>query len=274
MRLGRFTLPIARRLQPLRMAVLASLLPLGVTACSDMGLPGNALSTSSLTPQETNLDCVQLTRIIQSEIARVKSMPTTAYAQQSQPAVTLDAMWTRMTGPAGSDLPIMKDYTHSRARLRAFGAQHAANCRPTIDVDAELAETDRVMATASWGQGTAREARALLDKSLAAFKANREQALAQAKAGGFRDRDLYVSCASAVDGAMAADPVVMSANLRDLKDSAGRNYGAEMLAIAREGTVAEVSYVLSPPGSGAPPRDRIALVTRVGDHVCSVSHWR
>lgn len=256
------------------MTSAATLLAVGVSACSDIGLPGNALSTSSLTPQEMNLDCVQLTRIIQSEIARVKSMPTTAHAQQSQPAVTLDAMWTRMTGPSGADLPIMKDYTHSRARLRAFGAQHAANCRPTIDIDAELAETDRVMTTAAWAEGTPLEARSLFDKFLAAVKANREQGLAQAKGGAFRDRDLYVSCASAIDGTMAADTFVKSANLRDLKDSSGRNYGSEMITMAREGTVSEVAYVLSPPGSGAPPRDRVALVTRVGDHVCSVSHWR
>lgn len=256
------------------MVAAVYVLPLALTACSDIGLAPNTLSTASLTSQESNLDCTQLTRVIQSEVARVKTMPTTAYSQQAQPAATLEAVWSRMTAPPGTDLPIVQDYVHSRARLRAFSAQHAANCRPPIDVDADLAETDRVMTTASWGQGSASEARALLDKAAAALKANREQALSQVRAGGFRDRDLYVTCASAVDGAMAADPLVVSANLRDLKDTSGRNYGSEIISVAREGAVTEVAYVLSPPGSGAPPRARTALVTRTGDHVCSVSYWK
>ena len=239
-----------------------------------MGLAPNALVTASLTSQESALDCTQLTRVIQSEVARVKTMPSTAYSQQTQPAATFAAVWSRMTGPPGVDLPIVQDYVHSRARLRAFSAQHAANCRPAIDVDADLTETDRVMTTASWGKGSASEARALLDKATTALKANREQALSQVRAGTFRDRDLYVACANAADGAMSADPIVMSANLRDLKDTSGRNYGSEMMSVAREGTVTEVSYVLSPPGSGAPPRARTALVTRAGDHVCSVSYWQ
>lgn len=263
---------VLRRLAPL--ATAACILPLALAGCSDMGLAPNALSTASLTAQESNLDCTQLTRVIQSEVARMKTMPTTAYAQQTQPAATLEAVWSRMTAAPGSDLPIVQDYVHSRARLRAFSAQHAANCRPTMDIDADLAETDRLMTTAAWAQGSAQEARALLDRAIAALRANREQALTQVRAGGFRDRDLYVSCASALDGAMSADPIVVSANLRDLKDTAGRNYGSEMMSAAREGTVTEVAYVLSPPGSGAPPRARTALVTRTGDHVCSVSYWQ
>jgi hypothetical protein len=50
--------------------------------------------------------------------------------------------------------------------------------------------------------GTAAEAKALLEKAVAALKANEADALAKFPKvdGGFRDRDLYVYCFNTTDG--------------------------------------------------------------------------
>jgi hypothetical protein len=251
------------------------LLPLVSGGCSDMGLPSTALSTGTLSPQESNLDCTQLSGVIQAEIARLKGLPTLAYTQKSQAPPTLQAAWSRMTGPDGADLPALRDYTHARGRLRAFSAQHAANCRPTIDVDAQLADTDRIMSSGAWTHGSAEEARAMLDRASTALKTNPAQSLPQIRGGaaGFRDRDLHVVCAKVADGTVVADAVTGTANVRDLKDAEGKDYGAEMLRVASEGSVAEVGYSV-PPSAGDPPRARVLLVTRVADLACGVSHWR
>src|SRR5262245_17154969 len=54
--------------------------------------------------------------------------------------------------------------------------------------------------------GTAEEARAMLDKAVAAVKADKTKALDMFNKGegGFRDRDLYVFCNKTTDGTIVA----------------------------------------------------------------------
>ena len=56
--------------------------------------------------------------------------------------------------------------------------------------------------------GTAEEAKAMLDKAVAAVKQDKAKALDmfQKGEGGFQDRDLYVFCANASDGIITAHP--------------------------------------------------------------------
>lgn len=69
-----------------------------------------------------------------------------------------------------------------------------------------------VLSTAAFAQtaeyGTAEEARAMLEKAVAAVKAGKAKALDMFNKGegGFRDRDLYVFCANAFDGIETAHP--------------------------------------------------------------------
>ena len=60
--------------------------------------------------------------------------------------------------------------------------------------------------------GTAQEARAMLDKAVAAAKADRDVALAMFNKGegGFRDRDLYPFCNRVADGKGVASPICRS----------------------------------------------------------------
>ena len=102
-------------------------------------------------------------------------------------------------------------------------------------------------ATSAYSQGqygTEAEAKAMLDKATAAVKSNKAGALEsmQRGEGGAVDRDLYVFCANASDGAFTVHPTLMGKNLRDVKDKNGKALGEEMLKVAKEGTYETVTY--------------------------------
>ncbi len=125
--------------------------------------------------------------------------------------------------------------------------------------------------------GTAAEARAMLDKAVSAVRADKAKALESFNAGasgGYRDRDLYPFCANASDGMFTAHPTLRGKPVRDLKDSAGRNFGEDIMrAGSAEGTVNEVSYSFPRP-SGGDPAPKISYVTKVGDQVCGVGYYK
>src|SRR6266581_982041 len=77
--------------------------------------------------------------------------------------------------------------------------------------------------------GTPQEARAMLDKAVAAVKADQAVALAMFNKGegGFRDRDLYPFCYRIADGKGVAGPVSVPAGTdgRTLKDPTGKMFG-------------------------------------------------
>src|SRR5436309_15894609 len=82
--------------------------------------------------------------------------------------------------------------------------------------------------------GTAQEARAMLDKAVAAVKTDQAVALAMFNKGesGFKDRDLYPFCFRIADGKGVATPVSVPAgtDLRTLKDPTGKAFGQETYA--------------------------------------------
>jgi len=122
--------------------------------------------------------------------------------------------------------------------------------------------------------GTAAEARAMLDKAVAAVKADKAGALAkfQKGEGGFKDRDLYPFCGGP-DGNFTAHPSLTGKSLKDLKDKAGKALGEEMYKVAAEGKVAEVAYSWPRPGS-TDPVAKVSYVTKVGDQVCAVGYYK
>src|SRR5260370_1152732 len=83
------------------------------------------------------------------------------------------------------------------------------------------------LSTAAFAQGqfgTAAEAKAMLEKAVAAVKADRAKALAMfiKGEGGFKDRDLYPFCFSIADGKLnAAPPITIGKDVRTLKDKTG-----------------------------------------------------
>ncbi len=124
--------------------------------------------------------------------------------------------------------------------------------------------------------GTAPEARAMLERAVAAVKNNEANALAAFSRGsaGFKDRDLYVFCAR-VDGRVDAhiDPRQVGRSMRDLYDVDGVAFGQEMMAIAQIGEIKVVSYMWPAPGSRT-PAPKLTFVTKVADQICGVGYYK
>ena len=125
--------------------------------------------------------------------------------------------------------------------------------------------------------GTAAEAKTMLEKAVAAVKADKAKAfdLFNKGEGGFKDRDLYPFCGNASDGTMSAhpSPQIRTMKMGDIKDKTGYALGAEMMKVAAEGKIAEVAYKWPRPGSEEPV-DKVSFVTKVGDQVCGVGYYK
>ena len=123
--------------------------------------------------------------------------------------------------------------------------------------------------------GTAAEAKAMLEKAVAAVKANKADALAKFTKGegGFKDRDLYPFCGGP-DGNFTAHPSLVGKSLKELKDKAGKALGAEMYANAKEGSIGEVAYMWVRPGTTEPLVQKVSYFTKVGDQVCAVGYYK
>lgn len=131
-------------------------------------------------------------------------------------------------------------------------------------------------------QGTAAEARAMLQKTIAAVKANKAKALEMiAKGeGGFLDGDIYPFCFNISDGKVHPFPnpnakALFGVDERTIKDAAGKNYGKEVFDAAQkpEGQITEVHYVFSRPGD-TKPSPKVSFVTRIGDLGCGVGYYK
>jgi hypothetical protein len=85
--------------------------------------------------------------------------------------------------------------------------------------------------------GSAAEAKAMLEKAVAAVKADKTKALDMFNKGegGFIDRDLYVFCGNVGDGKILAlgnsnAKQLIGQDIRTLKDPTGKAFGLELYA--------------------------------------------
>jgi hypothetical protein len=125
--------------------------------------------------------------------------------------------------------------------------------------------------------GTAEEARAMLDRAVAALKSDKPDALREFNDPDnkqFHDRDLYVSCFNISDGKFtAAPPAMLGMDIRTF------NVGAELIGqrafdvvrVAPEGTVVTMDFDFPKAGK---PAVKQSLETRVGDQGCGVSYYK
>ena len=123
--------------------------------------------------------------------------------------------------------------------------------------------------------GSEQEARAMLQKAIAALKADKTKALEMFNKGegGFRDRDLYVFCANASDGVMTAHPHLKGEHLQDIVGKKGYPLGKEIMTKATEGKILEVTYWWPRPGTETPLEKR-TFYTKVGDQNCGVGFYK
>ena len=126
---------------------------------------------------------------------------------------------------------------------------------------------------------TAAEARAMLDKAVAAVKADKAKALDMFNKGegGFRDRDLYPFCFQVSDGKIVANEYakVLGIDVRTIKNTSGAPFGQDIYAAAKaEGQVVEVNYMFPQPGNEATLVPKVSYVTKVGDLGCGVGYYK
>jgi Single Cache domain 2 len=124
--------------------------------------------------------------------------------------------------------------------------------------------------------GTAAEARAMLERAIAALKDDQAAALASFTAGapGFKAKDLYVFCVTpaGVVTANGGHPEHIGLDTHSEIDTTGKNIGATILAAAKAGEIHTATYMYPKPGS-----DQVALknalISRVKDQICGVGYY-
>lgn len=123
-------------------------------------------------------------------------------------------------------------------------------------------------------QGSASEAKALLQKAVVALKADKAKALNQIALGenGFRDRDLYPFCGGP-DGNFTAHPQLTGKSMKTIKAQDGEPLGMRLYESAKEGEINEIEYQWPKPG-GKEPVTKVSYVTKVGDQVCAVGYYK
>ena len=124
--------------------------------------------------------------------------------------------------------------------------------------------------------GTAEEAKAMLERAVAAVKEDKAKALEMFNNGedGFKDRDLYVWCANASDGIVTAHPYGQRGKqLRDIEGKRGAPFGETVMQNATEGTIKETTYWWPRPGSDT-PLEKTAFYTKAGDQICGVGYYK
>jgi hypothetical protein len=125
--------------------------------------------------------------------------------------------------------------------------------------------------------GTALEAKAMLEKAATELKADQAAALAKFNdpKGAFRDRDLYVFCFDMGSGKITThiNPAVIGTDGRTAKEKHGTPFGQKIYDAAVEGKIITVSYNFPKPGSTEPvPKE--AYVTRGGNQGCAVGYYK
>ena len=123
--------------------------------------------------------------------------------------------------------------------------------------------------------GSGQEAKSMLEKAVAAVKADKTKALEMFSKGegGFKDRDLYAFCANASDGVLTAHPYLKGEHLQDIVGKKGFPLGKEIMDKATEGKILEVTYWWPRPGSDT-PLEKHTFYTKVGDQNCGVGFYK
>jgi hypothetical protein len=123
--------------------------------------------------------------------------------------------------------------------------------------------------------GTEQEAKAMLDKAVAAMTDNKEKALEMFNKGegGFKDRDLYVFCADAATGILTAHPHLKGENLQEIVGKKGFPLGKEIMRTATEGKIDQVTYWWPRPDSDK-PMEKHTFYTKVAGQNCGVGYYK
>jgi len=137
-----------------------------------------------------------------------------------------------------------------------------------------------LFSTTAFAQGSAADAKAMLEKAVAAIKADKAKALDQINKGenGFVVGDLYPFCFNLSDGLLVANgnPNVkglLGKDVRTFKDPTGDLYGPRLYDV-KEGQVTEVSYMSPKPGADKTWVPKASFATAVAGLGCGVGYYK
>ena len=129
--------------------------------------------------------------------------------------------------------------------------------------------------------GTAADAKAMLERTVAAIKADKAKTLDQINKGenGFLVGDLYPFCFNLSDGILIANAnpnvrALLGKDVRSFKDPTGDLYGPRLFDEAKEGQVNEVSYMSPKPGENTTWVPKGSFVTAVAGLGCGVGYYK
>lgn len=124
--------------------------------------------------------------------------------------------------------------------------------------------------------GTAAEAKAMLDRAITELNSNEATALEKFNKpdGGFRDRDLYVFCFNTASGTFTAhaNASLVGKDVRSLKEKDGSPLGEKIFSAVKE-TVTTIDYNFPRPG-GTDPVPKESYIVKVGTQGCGVGYYK
>ncbi len=143
-----------------------------------------------------------------------------------------------------------------------------------------LAAGAAILANAALAEGTAADAKAMLDKTIAALKADKAKTLDEINnaQNGFLQGDIYPFCFNLTDGLLVAvaNPnakVNLGKDIRLNKDATGDVFGERLYAAAKAGT-GEVTYMFPKAGADKTPVPKVSFVSAVADLGCGVGYYK
>jgi hypothetical protein len=131
--------------------------------------------------------------------------------------------------------------------------------------------------------GTADQAKAMLEKAVAAIRADQASAFAKIDKGeaGFQEGDLYPYCWQTTDGKVVASPLTRflgKTDIRSFKDPTGNAFGNGLWAAGQkpEGQITPVGpYMFPKRGTTAPLFPKVSFVERANNDVaCAVGYYK
>jgi hypothetical protein len=125
--------------------------------------------------------------------------------------------------------------------------------------------------------GTAAEARAMLEKAVAALKSDERTAIAKFlnPIGGFIDRDLHVFCYDTRNGEFTAYTTyrMLGVDIRTMQEKDGFPLGQRIFDANKPDTIVTVDFNAPRPGESQPVPKQV-VITIVGHQGCGVSYYK
>ena len=138
-----------------------------------------------------------------------------------------------------------------------------------------------LFSTAAFAQGTAADAKAMLQKTVAALETDKVKTLDEINKGenGFLQGDIHPYCFNLSDGLMVAVATakareLIGKDIRTFVDSTRYLYGVYIYRAAKEGEVTEVDYRFPAPGADQTPVLKASFVTAVAGLGCAVGYTK